>query len=74
MYYICRTTCAIQVYILHVLHVLEYQKKHLEYQNAHCPGAAQFIIQRVKEPKDNLHFLYMSLHLCIRLPVTLGLD
>ncbi len=31
--------------------------KHLEYRNAHCPGAFEFVIKSVKEPKDNLHFL-----------------
>ncbi len=38
-------------------------EKHLEYRNAHCPGVFQFVIQSVEEPKNNLHFLYMGLHL-----------
>ncbi len=31
-------------------------EQHLEYKNAHCPGVFQFIIKRMEEPKDNLHF------------------
>ncbi len=34
-------------------------EKHLEYKNAHCPGAFHFIIKSIEEPKDNLYFLYM---------------
>ncbi len=39
--------------------------KKMEYRNAYCPGAFQFIIKSVDESSiDNLLFSYMRLHLC----------
>ncbi len=39
------------------------KETHLEYRNAHCPAVFQFIIKSVEESKDNLHFLYIGLHI-----------
>ncbi len=38
-------------------------EKHLQYRNSHCAGTFQFVIKSVEEAKDNLHFLYICLHL-----------
>ncbi len=40
-----------------------YKEKHLRYRNVHYLGSFQFIINIVKEPQDNLHLLYMEVHI-----------
>ncbi len=69
-YVLSRLTHGLEAIVLHPkelgLLCAYYKEIYLQYKNAYCPVAFQFVIKSEEELKDNSDFLYMGLHLLIQ--------